>query len=322
MKNNKLIPCIIAVVAAMLLWPVPAHAQRKITPVNTPATATQAVNEFEGDTARIHARMRATMKHYHDENGNIIYIDTVTGREWVDSAVILVKRKPMQYPLMQSWSLSVDAWNPLMRVFGQKFGIIDFQAQLNLHNRYRPTIEMGIGQASDTPADMNFTYKTPLAWYMRIGADYNFLYNNSLDYQYVVGVRYGISPFSYSLDNISIESPYWGDVAHPRIPSQHALVGWFEFCTGLRVNISGPWSAGWLFRYHNILHHKKQAYGDPWYIPGYGSRNGSISGSIYVTYTFDLAKKKATENQEPIIESQESALSDLSDKSDKSDKSD
>lgn len=300
-KKNKPIARLLAMLAIALLWSLTATAQRKITPVNTPATATQAVNEFEGDTARIHARMRATMQHYHDENGNIIYIDTVTGREWVDSAMIIVRRQPMKYPLLQSWSVSVDAWNPLMRAFGQKYGIIDFQGQINLHNRYRPTIEMGIGQASDTPADNNFKYKSPLSWYMRLGADYNFLYNSYPDYQYIVGLRYGLSPFSYAIDDINIQSPYWGDTARPSIPSQHALVGWFEFCTGLRVKLSGPISAGWLLRFHGILHENKHTYGSPWYIPGYGSRNGRITGSIYITYTFDFHKKKAADTDpEPL----------------------
>lgn len=298
LKMNKYMSWLGALIILMLSAAT-ASAQRKITPVNTPATATQAVNEFEGDTARIHARMRATMQHYHDENGNVIYIDTVTGREWVDSAAIIIRRKPMQYPLLHSWSVSIDAWNPLMRVFGQKYGLIDFQGQIDLHNRYRPTVEMGIGHASDTPADNNFTYKSPLSWYMRLGVDYNFLYNNTPDYQFVAGLRYGIAPFSYSITDISIESPYWGNIAHPHIPSQKAFVGWFEFCLGLRVKLSGPISAGWLFRFHGILHENKHTYGSPWYIPGYGTRNGRIGGSIYVTYSFDFAKKKQSDTEEP-----------------------
>lgn len=144
-----------------------AHAQRKITPVNTPSTATQPVNEMEGDTARINARMRATMAHYHDAEGNVIYIDTITGREWRDSTAIVAKKKPMQYPLLTSASVSVDLWNPIMRAFGQHYGLIGFGAQVSLHNRYLPAFEMGLGMADNTPDDNNFHYKSPMSVYFQ-----------------------------------------------------------------------------------------------------------------------------------------------------------
>lgn len=270
----------------------PAKAQRKVTPVNTPQTATQPINEFKGDTARINARMRAQMKHYHDADGNIIYIDTVTGKEWRDTlALNIKKREPMKYPLMESASVGVDLWNPLMRAFGQHYGLIDFSAHLSLHNRYKPVFETGLGIASNTPVDNNFTYKSPMSVYFRIGADYNFLYNSTPSYQYFLGVRYGISNFSYRLEDISIYSPYWDETAHPSIPSQRSTVGWGEFAMGLRVNLWGPISAGWTFRYHTILHESKQNYGAPWYIPGYGSRGQSITGSFSIFYTLPLNKK-------------------------------
>ena len=265
--------------------------QRKITPVNTPQTATQPINEFEGDTARINARIRATMPHYHDEDGNIVYIDTVTGQEWRDSVAIKAAKKPMQYPLWQSVSIGVDIWNPLMRAFGQHYGLIDFSAQLSIHNRYKPIFETGLGMAKNTPADNNFTYKSPLSMYMRLGMDYNFLYNSTPDYQYFAGVRFGFSKFSYSIEDITINSTYWDDTAHPTIPSQHPFVSWYEIVMGLKVKLWGPISAGWTFRFHGIAHETKTPYGRPWYIPGYGSRNGKITGSFTISYTLDLNKK-------------------------------
>ena len=34
----------------------------------------------------------------------------------------------------------------LMRIFGQKYGLIGFQAQVNLHNRYLPAFEIGLAK--------------------------------------------------------------------------------------------------------------------------------------------------------------------------------
>ncbi len=280
------------VVALMAVLALQAPAQRKITPVNTPATATQPINEFEGDTARINARMRATMAHYHDADGNVIYIDTITGREWRDSTAMAAKKKEMMYPLLTSASVSVDLWNPLMRAFGQHYGLIGFGAQVSLHNRYMPAFEMGLGMADNTPDDNNFHYKSPMSVYFRAGMDYNFLYNSTTDYQFFVGVRFGFSPFNYDITDISIESEYWGETAQPEIPTQHCTATWWEFNVGLQVKIWGPISAGWSFRYHNIMKCTSTQYGEPWYIPGYGARGTSISGAINITYTLPLGKKR------------------------------
>lgn len=270
-----------------------ATAQRKITPVNTPATATQPINELEGDTARINARMRATMAHYHDADGNVIYIDTITGREWRDSTAMVSKKLPMQYPLLTSVSVSVDLWNPIMRAFGQHYGLIGFGAQLSLHNRYLAALEMGLGMADNRPDDRNFHYKSPMSVYFRAGMDYNFLYNSTTDYQFFVGLRFGFSPFNYEINDITIVSDYWGEVEHPQIPTQHCTATWWEFNVGLQVKLWGPISAGWSVRYHNVMHATKSQYGEPWYIPGYGARGTSLSGAINITYTIPIGKKRA-----------------------------
>ncbi|MCM1452779.1 MAG: DUF6048 family protein [Clostridium sp.] len=286
----------IAISAAILAATacIQGHAQRRITPVNTPATATQPINETKNDTARIHARMRATMPHYHEDNGVVVYIDTITSTEFRDSTFLNMK-KPMQYPLWHSVSVGVDIWNPIMRAFGQHYGLIDFSAQLSLHNRYMPVIEAGIGAAKNTPSDLNFTYKTPISPYFRIGMDYNFLYNSSPDYQFVAGVRFGVSPFKYSIEDITISNSYWGEPAHPKIPEQSTTATWAELGLGLKVKIWGPISAGWYFRIRKMLGQGACQYGKPWYVPGYGVRGGAINGSFTISYTFDLSGKNKTE---------------------------
>lgn len=286
---RHIIIALMAALAAMAWWP--AAAQRRATPINTPQTATQPINELANDTARINARMRASMAHYHDENGNIVYVDTVTGREWRDSSAIKAEKKKMSYPLIYSAAVGVDIWNPVMRAFGQKHGLIDFTAQLSLHNRYITVVETGVGMARNTPPANNFTYKTPLSWYIKAGADYNFLYNaDTSAYQFIAGLRFGIAPFTYNITGITIDPGYWGEAAHPVIPSQQVTVGWVELALGLRVKLWGPISAGWTLRYHSILAESKCPYGKPWYIPGYGSRHGAITGSFTIFYNISLSR--------------------------------
>lgn len=268
-----------------------ASAQRRVTPVNTAATATQPVNENKNDTARINARLRASMVKQQDAEGNVIYVDTLTGKEWRDT-LAPVRRLPMKYPLLQDVSIGVDIWDPVMRAFGQKYGLIGFSGSVNLHNRYMPTFEVGLGQGRNTPDDNNYTYRSPLSVYFKIGGDYNFLYNGNPDYKLSASVRYGISPFSYDIEDITVDSPVWGNPEHPTIPTQHATVGWIEVGLALRVKIYGPISAGWRIFFHSRLHESKCEYGKPWYIPGYGSRTGALTGSFSIFYTLPFKHRE------------------------------
>lgn len=271
---------------------------RRVNAVNNAATRTQYVNDAQGDSARMLERRRQRSIHYHDDNGNIIMVDTVTGQEWTDSTLLPVPPK-MKQPLMFAIEVGVNIWDPVMRIFGQKYGGIDFSAALNLHNRYIPTFEAGFGLADNTPPDMNFTYKTPLAPYFKLGADYNFIYNSDPDYRFVAGLRYGFSAFRYSLDNVTLGDSYWSQDATIAFPSQNVTAGWLELVLGLRVKIVGPISAGWMFRYHTILHRSHPATGDAWYIPGYGSSSSSITGSFSIVYNLGLKPRHTDADLSP-----------------------
>ncbi len=299
MKSRLITMALIFLLALAPAW---ARQKRRASAVNTAAAVTQPINETEGDTARFNAQMRKRPKTYVNNDGFMVYVDSITGDEWIDSTVI--SRVPkMEYPLFHALTVGVNVWDPVMRAFGQKYGIADAWVELSLHNRYKPVVEVGLGTAKNTPAGMNFTYRSPLSVYFRIGANYNFLFNSNPDYSFFAGVRYGFSPFSYSVDDVSLKPGYWGDGASFNIPAQHATVGWLEVVAGLRVKIWGPISAGWTVRYKSILHRSHCEYGDPWYVPGFGSP-GAISGSFSVSYTLPLSKLNkpkddAVINEEP-----------------------
>lgn len=278
-----------------------------VAPVNNAATRTQYVNDAQGDSARMLERRRQRSTHYHDETGKLIMVDTVTGQEWIDST-LMPKPPKMKQPLLYNLEFGVNVWDALMRAFGQKYGIIDFSAAINLHNRYIPTFELGLGTASNRPSGMNFTYKSPLAPYFKIGADYNFIYNSDPDYRFFAGVRYGFSAFSYRLVDATFDDNYWGQSGVIDFPSQNIVAGWMELALGLRVKIVGPVSAGWMFRFHTILHRTKPSTGNAWYIPGYGSATSSLAGSFYVTYTLPFKHRPAPSDQPTDVGSNADAL--------------
>lgn len=283
-----------------------AERRRRMTPLDTPATTTQSVNETANDTSRINARRRANSVTYQNEKGQTVYIDTISGEEWMDST--LISRVPkMEFPLWHAMTVGVNVWDPIMRAFGQHYGLADAFIELSLHNRYKPVLDLGLGLAENTPSGQNFTYRSPLSFYFKIGANYNFLFNSNPDYSFYAMFRYGFSPFSYSIDNVTVNSPYWGEEARFNIPSQHATAGWLEFGVGLRVKLVGPLSAGWAVRYQSMVHQSKNKYGDPWYIPGFGSKGSNFTASFALTYTFGLSRANKPKADGVVVNEPENA---------------
>lgn len=291
MKRSLHIRLLIIVMAAISISAISAVGQskRRINPVETPATVTQSVNEARNDSARILQARIARSTHYHDEQGRTVYVDTVSGETWIDSTALIPVVK-MKYPLFHDASVSLDIWDPVMRAIGQKYGLFSAAVEISLHNRYKPVFEVGLGQAKSTPSGNNFTYSSPVSPFFRIGMNYNFLYNSSPDYQFFGGLRYGFSSFNYTVENVTVDGSYWGEDAHFNLPTQRSTAGWFEILFGLRIKLWGPISAGWSFKYHTILHESKVRYGQPWYIPGFGSRTAAVTGAFAVTYTFSIDK--------------------------------
>ncbi len=265
-------------------------AQRRITPVTPPASQTTPVDSVALLKRQLEDR-RARSVHFHDAQGRTVMVDTVTNTEWVDSTLLPPPPK-MIYPLFQDVTVSVNVFDPLMRVFGQHYGGADAAVQLGMHNRYFPTFEFGLGMANNTPSDNNFTYKSPTAPYFKIGADYNFLYNSSPDYRFFAGVRYGFSAFKFSVTDITLDNDYWQSATQMSIPQVSVTAGWFEVALGLRVKLWGPLSAGWQVKYHTLLHRSHPATGDAWYIPGYGTATSSLAASFSFSWTFSLNKAK------------------------------
>ena len=157
-------------------------------------------------------------------------------------------------------------------------------------------MEFGLGMADYMPKDESYRYKSGMAPYFKIGLNYNFLYNSTPDYSVYLGLRYGISSFSYRIEDVTAVNGYWDESTTLSVPSQHATAGYFEFLFGLRVQIWRNISLGWELRVHKLLHQGTHLYGDPWYIPGFGTDGSLFSGAFSVSYTlpFQRTSKKST----------------------------
>jgi hypothetical protein len=275
---------IASAVALSVIYPS-LSAQRRVTAVLSPELQGKNENKHETDSLDY-----SQFAQFTDEHGNVVYVDTVTGKEVHDTVPAEASKKMLQ-PLMYNAAVGVDIWDPLMRVFGQHYGLVEFSAELNLHNRYIPVFEAGLGTTDYTPGDNNYTYKVPLTPYFRIGVNYNFLYNKNPDYMAFAGMRLGWSSFKYEVNDVTLTSDYWDETAKFNLPSQTGSFTYIQVLFGIRVKVYGPISMGWNIRYKAKLHEGKGEYGKPWYIPGYGSRYGAFTGSFSVFYTLPLNKK-------------------------------
>lgn len=299
-SRHNIILFIAASLLTLMMLPVDSIAQRRVTPV-VPASPTKAPVDSALIRQRALEARRARSTHYHDDKGNVIMVDTVTGTEWVDSTM-LPKKPKMLYPKIYNLSVGVNLWDPIMRAFGQDYGLADLELRLNMYNRYIPTFEFGLGQTKHKPDEYNYTYHSSIAPYAKIGIDYNFLFNSNPDYQLYGGLRYGFSTFKYNITGATTGDTYWGEPVTFDIPSQSATAGWMEIVLGLRVRLFGNISAGWALRYHSILHQSHPTAGDPWYIPGYGTASSPLSGSITISYTIPLNNRKKTPSQQNDID--------------------
>lgn len=293
MKNSTVASLLRALLLALLMLPATASAQRRITPVQPAAPVAKTKEAQAREEARKNRPRRpdSVVKQV-DDTGREFLLDTISGSEWVDSmALAQPKVIGNVYPLLHSVSVGVDLWDPLMRCFGQQYGVAGVWAAVNLHNRYIPVVEFGLGKADGAPAASNFTYHSPMAPYFKVGANYNFLYNSNPDYLLMAGVRYGITRFSYNLSDVQVADGYWHTSETFAIPTQRSTTGYLEVLLGLQVKIAGPVSAGWCIKYHHILHQSAAPYGHAWYVPGYGTRSGVLGVQLSVTVTLPLGRR-------------------------------
>ena len=285
---NRLLAFLAALMFAAVIMPL--SAQRRVTPVtprepgSTPQITTNLKQQVDS------SRLVTTI----DAHGNTVMVDTVTGLEFVDSTLLKAPPK-MEYPLLHEVIAGVNVWDPIMRALGQKYGLGDVWAELSMHNRYFPFFAVGLGSINETPVDKNFTFKSPVAPYFKIGGSYNFFYNSNPDYRLQMGLRYGFTTYKWSALDVTVDEGYWGTPSTYSLKDIGNTAGYLEVTFGIKVKIAGNFSAGWTIVYHSILHESKSAYGNPMYIPGYGKRNGAISGNFSIMSTLPINTKTATE---------------------------
>lgn len=281
MANLRAYPLnLVAAIIMAVCCVLPLAGQRRVTPVKPSTNRVMTAKQNDEKIAELKSRGFVMV-------GDTILPDSVAAR--MNDTVKITR---MQYPMLTSVTIGANVWDPVMRLFGQKYGGVDFSAELSLWNRIVPIVEVGFGSANSTPDEKNYTYKGNFAMYGKIGCGYNFKYNSKPDYMALVGFRVGYSNFKYSVSDVVIDNGYWQEQSGFSINNLRSHASWGEIVVAMHIKLYKNWSAGWALKYHFLFNYKKNSAADPWYIPGYGTRGSSISGGMSIYYTIPLNHDK------------------------------
>lgn len=233
-----------------------------------------------------------TVLHYYDKHGEPLQ-EPVRFLATLDT-VQKVRSKPV-YPLYNGMNFGVNIGDLIFNAFGQRYGSYDVWGKVSLFNWIFPTLELGLGYANATPAHQNYTYKVNPSLFAKIGLDYNFLYKSNPDYQVFLGLRAGVTSFSYSLLNIDISSDYWEESQKFNMKGLKSTSFFGEALVGIQVKIVRNFSLGWDLRWHFNLHTSKDSGNKPWFIPGFG---GSSPASVHVSAVWTIPGPKPPKEEE------------------------
>lgn len=199
------------------------------------------------------------------------------------------EEKKEEVPLYQGTSIGVEIAGLVSHFLGSDIMSSEVAVQANFKNRFLPVVEIGYGKADAINDGNDLHYKTS-APYFRIGMDYNVFHKKThLPGYLYVGLRYGMSSFSYDVNGPDMTDPNYGEII--TLPYSYSGLksnaSWMEGVVGLKVKIYKGFCMGWSVRYKMRMNVKGHENSIPWYVPGFG-KNASSSFNIMYNLIYNL----------------------------------
>mgnify|MGYP002073015313 FL=1 len=183
-------------------------------------------------------------------------------------------------PVFCGVSVSADLVGFAMKAMGSDYAQMEVACRVYLKDKFIPVVECGYGTANRTGDETDNTFKTQ-APYFRLGMDYNFSKRKRSGNRLYAGVRYGFTSFSYDIGDPHFGDPVWGISRPLAMNGLNGNAQWGEIVFGLESRIWKIFHLGWSVRYKSRFKHKASAYGQPWYIPGFGKNDSSCLGGTF-----------------------------------------
>ena len=191
----------------------------------------------------------------------------------------------------------VDLFKLTRSLYEKDYQGLEIVGDYRLTRRHYLAAEIGNENKTVDDDQVNFTTK---GTYLKVGFDYNTFENwGNMENMIYVGLRYGVSSFSQTLNSYTIynANPYWG--ATQVTPSGQNFDGlsaqWIEVVAGMKAEVFSNVFVGFSFRLNRMISQKLPNNFDNLYIPGFNrTYNGDFGVGFNYTVSYFLPLYKAT----------------------------
>lgn len=193
--------------------------------------------------------------------------------------------------------VGVDLFKLSRSFYEKDYRGLELVGDYRLTRRHFLAAEIGNENKTVEEDQLNFTTK---GTYLKVGFDYN-TYENWLNMENIisVGLRYGVSSFSQTLNNYKVynPNPYLGE--SPLIVSGDNYDGltaqWVEVIAGIKAKVFNNVFIGFSFRLNRMLSQKRPENFDNLYIPGFNrTYNGDFGVGFNYTVSYFIPLYKST----------------------------
>ena len=191
--------------------------------------------------------------------------------------------------------VGVDLHRLTKSFYDKDYKGIEFVGDYRINQKFYVAGELG--NESKTIDDDRFNFTTK-GTYFKVGVDYN-SYENWLDMENMifVGMRYGVSTFSQTLNTYSIYDPtnYYGQTILESGEKFDGLnASWIEIVGGIKAEVFNNLYVGFSLRLNYLVSNKKPDNFDNLFIPGFNRTYDGKFGTGFnytVSYMIPIYKK-------------------------------
>jgi hypothetical protein len=192
------------------------------------------------------------------------------------------------YPERYGLRLGVDLHRLARTFYETDYRGLELVGDYRLTRRFYIAGELGNEDKTVDDDRLNFTTK---GTYFKAGFDYN-SFENWLDMENMiyVGMRYGVSSFSQTLNSYKIYDPtnYYGETVITSGEKFNGLTAsWIEVIGGIKAELFNNLYLGFSLRLNYLVSDKKPANFDNLYIPGFNrTYDGKFGAGLNYTLSY------------------------------------
>ena len=193
--------------------------------------------------------------------------------------------------------IGVDLFKLSRSFYETDYRGLELVGDYRLTRRHYLAAEIGNENKTVDDDQVNFTTK---GTFLKVGFDFNSFQNwGNMENIISVGLRYGVSSFSQTLNSYQVYNPsqYFGE--SPIIISGENFDGlsaqWIEVVAGMKAEVFSNIFVGFSFRLNRLVSQKRPDNFDNLYIPGFNrTYNGDFGVGFNYTVSYFIPLYKAT----------------------------